>query len=290
MDAEQEAVTIGAALRGAREAAGLSLADVADRTKVRPGILSLIEADEHDRLPALTYSLGFVKAFARTVGMDADAAAERYRRESDKTAPVPQLNDLQPLDQRRLPTARVVVPATVLVVIVVGLAWAWGMGWFDAATPPPPVVEAPAAPSTPAVAPATPAGVVSAAGAPAAAGAVPAAPQGDTVILTANEDVWMRVYDRMSGRSVFNGTLGKGQSFTVPPAEAGWLLRAGRAGELTVTVGGVAIPPLGGRAQAVKHVPLDAAALRARGGGVAAGARAVAPADAQASNMPTPVQ
>lgn len=244
--------TLGQRLRAARESAGLSLADVSARTKVRPGLLAAFEADDHSRLPALTYATGFVKAFARTVGLDPDDAAERYRRESGAQAPVPQEASLQPLDERRLPSSRTVAAATAAVVLAVGGLWAWGAGWFDRPADAPAAVMSPSTAATPQPSAARPS--------VAAPAPSPTAP----VILTATDDVWLRVYDRQSNRTAFQGTLPKGQAYTVPPAEAGWLLRTGRAGALAVTVAGRPIPPLGGPVDSVKHVPLDPQSLIAR--------------------------
>lgn len=248
------AQTLGARLRAAREAAGLTLADVSARTKVRPGLLAAFEADDHAKLPALTYALGFVKAYARTVALDPDDAAEAYRRESGAQAPIPVEGSLQPLDERRLPSSRTVAAATAGVVLAVGLLWAWGAGWFSAPIPTP-AVQAPPAPRPGPPAPAR----------AAAPNAAPAAPitSATPVVITAADDVWMRIYDRQSGRAVFNGTLPKGQVFTLPPPEAGWLVRTGRAGALAITVGGRPVPPLGGPAETIR-APLDPQALLAR--------------------------
>lgn len=233
--------TIGAELRAARDAAGLSLADVGTKTKIRPGILTDIEADAHDRLPALTYSLGFVKAYARTVGLDPAAAAERYRRESQKGDPVPTMVDLQPLEEKRLPSRRVVLLATAALVLLVGGFWAWGAGWL---TPPPPA------------APSAPVDVAAPDEAVATADAVPAAPVADAsapVTLTAREEVWLRIAD--GDETFFMGTMTPGQAMTLPPGRA-WTLRTGRAGVLDVKVGATAVAPLGGPAEQVRNLSL----------------------------------
>src|SRR5687767_15066864 len=57
-------------LRHARERLGLSLRDIADRTKIRTTILGAIENNETDRLPPPIFTRGFVKAYAREVGLD----------------------------------------------------------------------------------------------------------------------------------------------------------------------------------------------------------------------------
>jgi cytoskeletal protein RodZ len=57
-------------LRPARERLGLSLRDIAERTKIREAILRAIENNEIDRLPPPIFTRGFVKAYAREVGLD----------------------------------------------------------------------------------------------------------------------------------------------------------------------------------------------------------------------------
>ena len=62
-------------LRHARERLGLSLRDIADRTKIRTTILGAIENNEVDHLPPPIFTRGFVKAYAREVGLDPQAFA-----------------------------------------------------------------------------------------------------------------------------------------------------------------------------------------------------------------------
>ncbi len=63
-------------LRHARERLGLSLRDIAERTKIRTSILGAIENNEVDHLPPPIFTRGFVKAYAREVGLDPQAFAE----------------------------------------------------------------------------------------------------------------------------------------------------------------------------------------------------------------------
>jgi cytoskeletal protein RodZ len=57
-------------LRRARERLGLSLRDIADRTKIRTTILGAIENNDVDHLPPPIFTRGFVKAYAREVSLD----------------------------------------------------------------------------------------------------------------------------------------------------------------------------------------------------------------------------
>ena len=59
----------GDRLRLAREAAGLSLADVATRTRITQRHLSAIEKSDFSELPGRTYVTGFARAYARAVDL-----------------------------------------------------------------------------------------------------------------------------------------------------------------------------------------------------------------------------
>jgi cytoskeletal protein RodZ len=70
----------GSCLRRARERRGISLADVAQKTKVSRSILELLEKGDIDPLPAGVYSRGFIRTFARAVGADESEPLSMYER------------------------------------------------------------------------------------------------------------------------------------------------------------------------------------------------------------------
>lgn len=61
---------IGPSLKAAREAAGLGLGEVADRLKLSMRQLEAIERDDFDALPGATFVRGFVRNYARFLGVD----------------------------------------------------------------------------------------------------------------------------------------------------------------------------------------------------------------------------
>ena len=65
-------------LRAGRAQRGLSLEDVAHVTKIQPRILERLESGRLDGLPADVFVRGFVRSFARCVGLDEDEALQRY--------------------------------------------------------------------------------------------------------------------------------------------------------------------------------------------------------------------
>src|SRR3954471_16054871 len=65
-------------LRAGRAQRKLTLDDVARVTKIQTRILEKIEAGNLEGLPAEVFVRGFVKSFARCVGLDESEAVERY--------------------------------------------------------------------------------------------------------------------------------------------------------------------------------------------------------------------
>lgn len=275
---------VGERLRRARVEKGLELTDIARETRVPLRHLTAIETDAHDSLPALTYSIGFVKTFARAVGLPSEEVAAQFKAETNKSAHVPQTMPLEPLDEGRVfPRGIVIGTAIVVLAIIVGV-WAFGGGLFqNEPAPPAPVEAAPIEPSPeedPALSgdlgvPPEPTGDVGVPTASAPIGAAgvaqpldpSAAPvaAGGPVVITAASEVWIKVYDAAQ-QTVKMGTLKAGESYTVPADRGDLQLWTGRAGALRISVGGRAIPPLGGPEQMVQDVSLAPAALLARGG------------------------
>jgi flagellar biosynthesis protein FlhG len=68
----------GARLRRARLRSGFELQQVSDITKVSVANLTRIEEEQFDELPATVYVRGFVIAYARTIGLDADRVLAGY--------------------------------------------------------------------------------------------------------------------------------------------------------------------------------------------------------------------
>lgn len=79
------APTLGIELRQAREAMGLSLREVSERTKIRQPALRAIESDDLRQLPGGAIGRGFVKLYAREVGLDPHAVAERFDEQREST-------------------------------------------------------------------------------------------------------------------------------------------------------------------------------------------------------------
>ncbi len=89
------------------------------------------------------------------------------------------------------------------------------------------------------------------------------APAMGPVVMTAVDDVWIRIY-QADGTRLYEGTLKRGDSYTVPDNARDPMILTGRPDALAVTVGGQAIPPLGPAERTISDVPVGAAALLER--------------------------
>jgi len=173
----------------------------------------------------------------------------------------------EPADPARVPPRWIAIAAALLAILIVIGYLVWrnhAVGDADAVGPP--AAEVP----PPAKAPPQQA-------APAPAAAVPTT---GPVTLTASEDVWVRIYEAHSPKSLFQGTLKAGQSYQVPATAQAPEIRTGRPNVLKITVGNTVIPPLGAPETMVKDVSLRPADLAARAQGGAA------PAPAQPAGVP----
>ncbi len=71
-------LTLGEKLRQAREERGISISEVAEQTRISPHYLDLIENDDYRTLPGGIFNKGFVKSYAKYVGIDEQEALQDY--------------------------------------------------------------------------------------------------------------------------------------------------------------------------------------------------------------------
>lgn len=258
---------VGDRLRAAREAAGLTLAEIAQRTRVPLRHLEAIEHSDFAALPSPTYAVGFARAYARAVGMDEVAMARDVRAELSTIDRAPEYVPYETADPERVPSRGLAIVAlglAVAVLILVGLYY--GTGLFRGTGATLATAEVPAA--------APPATVT-----PPLASPTPAAAR-QVTLAAGDTEVWLRVYDA-NNDTLYLGTLAPGATFDVPQNANRPMINVGRPDQLRVTLDGQAVPALGDGRRAIKDVPVDAASIAAR----LTGAPAPAPS-ASASSTP----
>ena len=75
----QSGADVGQALRAVREHQGRSLDELAEATRVRASYLSAIEDMRLELLPSRPFTIGYIRAYAQALGLDPEAAVERFR-------------------------------------------------------------------------------------------------------------------------------------------------------------------------------------------------------------------
>jgi cytoskeletal protein RodZ len=83
--------SLGRYLRRERELRQISLEEIAQTTRIPLRMLQSIEEDQHDLLPGEVFTRGFLKSYAKSVGLCADDILARYgeRRSPEEAAPAP---------------------------------------------------------------------------------------------------------------------------------------------------------------------------------------------------------
>src|SRR5689334_4949617 len=83
----------GRKLTEARQQLGLSIAEIADRIRVRREFLEALEEMNIKVLPGKAYALAFLRSYARALGLDERAIVDQFQEESaltreDATRPI----------------------------------------------------------------------------------------------------------------------------------------------------------------------------------------------------------
>ena len=265
----------GDRLRLAREAAGLSLADVATRTRITQRHLAAIEKSDFSELPGRTYVTGFARAYARAVDLpEAEiGAAVRQELEEDASGSRPLYEAYEPTDPARLPTARL---TWTLVIVTLLLASAYGVWRFLSIEPDEALIAAQNRDADASEAPQN-----DAAAAPATKAGAAAIAANAPVVLTGLSEVWIG-FDDAQGKTENWRTLDAGETYQVPPDYIEkFTLRTSIPQALKVTVGGRDVGAIGAADTLVKNVSLKPADLVARAegnGSTGAAAPATTPA------------
>jgi cytoskeletal protein RodZ len=92
---------LGEEFRSAREARGLSLSDVAERLHIRSVYLGAIEEEDWSVIGAPVYVRGFMRTYARFLGLDAEAAVARFTAIVPSAAPPTRAAVAQPQPEER---------------------------------------------------------------------------------------------------------------------------------------------------------------------------------------------
>jgi cytoskeleton protein RodZ len=256
---------IGAQLRTAREAKGLSIGALSQRTRVPARALAAIELNDRSSLPPRPFGRGFVRTYAEELDLDPDPLVRDYfaqfpSRPASARTPVAHYAP----DPSWESSSRWMGMGTAVAILLVVVAAAVVLGRRGDRTIEPGGVGTSGAPETPAATGTTPQSVANsgAATAPAATAAAAAAPPGAiTVVLSMKGPCWVAA--TVDGRRTIYRLLPAGDRQTLV-AERDIAIRFGDAGAITWTINGrdAGAPGANGAVRDVRVTRENAGAVR----------------------------
>ncbi|MGB8964243.1 MAG: RodZ domain-containing protein [Candidatus Cybelea sp.] len=239
--------SLGQRFRAAREARGMSLSDVAGSIRIRPVYLAAIEDERWSAIGAPVYIRGFLRTYARFLGLDPEEAVGEFNR-TQPQPPAQSSPEKAPASEELRAPARSApegrgsltiwiasVVAVLLIAFVVYNALTLHRGGTQtaalASTAPPPATQVPAAQLS------------------AAPPAVRAGVGASSLALVLSAPSWLRV--TVDGNVSMEGTFPAGTSKTFHGKNA--MVRVGNAGGVEIYVDGKDFGKLGKSGDVVEH-------------------------------------
>lgn len=240
--------SLGEEFRAAREARKLSLADVADQIHIRPIYLQSIEEENWPAISAPVYVRGFLRTYARFIGVNPEHAIEHYNSTLVPSEPVPPPATAYKSEQFEgpvRPSPLILTLGAVALLLVTLLSFTYFQGLRSASVQTATVTEEAVASAggDAAVAPgaASAAEPTSALVAGLGVGAFGTVAASSTLSVRALATSWLRVV--IDGKAAFEGLVTAGSEKTFHGRIA--TVRVGNAGGIEVAVNGRNLGTLG---------------------------------------------
>ncbi len=269
--------SFGARLKREREQRKITLDDISVATKIGTRFLAALEEEHFDQLPGGIFNKGFVRAYARHLGIDENQAIADF-----VAASAPSLPEIPPEETPVLAAMAVRVPeskqksrsndgipwgmvAAGLLIIAFGFAL-WGFHSREKPAPrvkvatAVPTEQTPATPETASTAPQVPPAGASAGATESAT--LPSTPVTNagvfTVLIKAHEDSWVSI--TADGKPVIEDTLTAAAEKSIE-ARNQIVVKSGNVGALDISFNGKQLPAQG-RDKQVKTLTFDPNGLR----------------------------
>ncbi|MDY0207832.1 MAG: helix-turn-helix domain-containing protein [Pseudomonas sp.] len=128
-------MTVGGALRDARVAAGLTVSEVASKLNLTAQAIEALETNKLERLPGLTFARGYIRNYAKLLGLDAEQLAKQFDQQTGSSI---ESVHVQTVDQvgeaRRMSRGMLQFSAFFVFLVVLGAIY-YGWKTFTAVEP-----------------------------------------------------------------------------------------------------------------------------------------------------------
>jgi len=260
-----ELASFGEELRREREIRGISLKEIADATKISRRFLESLETNDHKTLPAPVFTRGFVREYARYVGLNVEEMVNRYNfaaANDDRIEKPPQVEKYakqlprdispKPSPKRGIPPAYAKVDRNAIVVVIIAVALAavaWWAVQYNKRRLEATDVIAVTPVTTPKQEPVTP---------PAPE---PVAADDSMLRMTVEVIANSWVILEADGETAFNNEMVQGERKEFEAKEQFRFRTIGNAAGLNLTLNGMPVPALGGEGEVIKNRVFDRKSL-----------------------------
>jgi len=252
----------GAVLRKAREEKGLSYQEVEDSIKIRVRYLEALENENYGILPGTTYTRGFLRTYAKHLGINPQEIIDNYNASLVKEAESEIQPPLSPIPSNQVWFRPIVLAgmAILAVIIVVGIIFVSNLGNKSGTShyTPIPLPTAPKVSDQNTADSGTgqntnTAGQEQNAGQPSQQQAEQY--EGIVAELTFTADCWVVV--NVDGKQALSGTIPAGTTQTLQADNQIEFTSIGNAGGLSLKVNGHTVPPLGKTGDVLQNYIID---------------------------------
>lgn len=251
--------TFGENMQREREMRGISLQEIALSTKIGVRSLQALEEEDFEKLPGGIFNKGFVRAYARYLGIDEEQAVADFQAARTEKMPAPFGQTLQKVYQTQPPKeshSGIIVVIVLAVLVLGGLGYlGWRMKWLEkmhitssstaenvpVASTPPPDPSPPAASAADGASPAAGQPVSQPTSSAATVTSAPASTPGQTFLveIKASERTWVSV--SADGKRVLEGVLKEGDQKSFSAGDR-VVIKTANAGGLQISRNGEYLP------------------------------------------------
>lgn len=135
LETDVQTVAVGDILRNARLAADWTIAEVANKLNLTANAVESIETSQFERLPGVTFARGYIRSYAKVLGLNADQLVEQFDQQVGSSTIDSAVHSIDRVGEaRRVSRGMLQFSAFVVFVIAAGAAYyAWQT--FNAAKP-----------------------------------------------------------------------------------------------------------------------------------------------------------
>lgn len=115
----------GTRLAAAREAAGKTATEIAERLNLRPAVIEAIDADDYQSLPSATFVRGYLRAYARDVGLPESEIMTAFEEYGDAKSASSNMQSFSRRTSNERSDSRVMWLTYLIVLVLIGFVVLW---------------------------------------------------------------------------------------------------------------------------------------------------------------------